>query len=312
MIFARLLAVVGLFVAPAAAGILPTQECDPVTGCPPRITWMTYAGQGAYRLHDGARAEAVVLANSGRLVHLSRMERPNWLWEQVARFTSWKAKPQGEAPDPGGQMTWLAPQSDWPRLSGAAWPPDPAWSGPTEQVQVLPGAIIRVTMPRSRSGVRIIKEMSFSATDTFSIRQIGIKEAGQPLEAALWSVTRLVPTRLLLPRQDGVEPASLRSESLPKLTPWENFWRLDPTAGPWKLGLPSREPHVVAVRGKETLRQEAALSPGLYPDGGYPVEVFASGPQKSPFLEIEHLSPVRRFIYGSRWQFTVQLKLGNA
>lgn len=289
----------------AAPQALP---CNGPSGCEPHIMEVTYQGLAAYRLTDGRDTEAVIVPSLGRVVRYGRKGGPNQLWSRP------KAQPYQGWRHFGGQVTWLAPQTDWPRMIGRRWPPDAAWEAAPAQVEVLSGAVVRLRQPVDRNGIELIRDISLSDTGELIIRQVAKKLRGRPLTAALWCVTSIpapealyvgtTPDRLrhLMPMPSGFQTTAL-PHGVVKIGIG--------APQPWKVGIPAPTNSIAAVSHDMAFIQTAGLASGTYPDGqpGNSLEIFDNGQAKERVLELETLSPLRRFVVGSRWEHTVRWKL---
>jgi len=306
-------------------------DCDPVTGCPPAISIVDYKGWKAYRLTDG-RSVAVVVPAIGRVMRFGLLNGPNWLWN--ADPETQKNKKPGEWKNWGGDKTWPAPQSEWATLTGKAWPPDTAWDGSPQSAEVLTGAHLRTTSEVSPgTGTRLIREYYFDdATGEFVIAQTVAKLRGAPQILSIWSVTQIeAPDAVFLPlnpnsdypekfhwlrRDDQSAEATALSPTLLKVLPAELETGKQKS---FKIGVDSPTATIAAVKDGVAFVQRAARSQDTYPDGiaaedgtnksGFPVELYDSGQSTAHYMELELLSPLRRYIPGTRWTQTVRWKL---
>lgn len=307
------------------------EDCDPVTGCPPAISIVDYNGWKAYRLTDG-RSEAVIVPEIGRVMRFSLLNGPNWLWNAAPETQ--KNKKPGDWKNWGGDKTWPAPQSEWATLVGQAWPPDPAWDGAPHQAEVLTGARLRTTTELSPgSGTRLIREHWFDeATGEFVIAQTVWKQSGTPQTLSIWSVTQIEPPDAVFlplnPNSDYPDKFHwLRGADMePTITaPSLTLLKVLPMAveagkqKSFKIGVDSPTSAIAAVKNGVAFVQRSGRPEGPYPDGakaedgtpksGFPVELYDSGQSTAHYMELELLSPLRRYIPGTRWTHTVRWKL---
>lgn len=91
--------------------------------------------------------------------------------------------------------------------------------------------------------------------------------------------------------------------------------QITPASGAaYKLGADSAVSAIIAVKNGQAWRIASALPRGEYPEGaagaGFPVEFYNhSDAGVGQYVELELLSPLRRFAKGSRWTPTVRWSL---
>lgn len=291
------------------------EGCTSPGSCPAAISVTTYQNRLAYRLSDG-RSEAVIVPELGRVMSFNLVGKPNLLWTSNRQ----KFKPD-EWRNWGGAKTWPAPMAAWPQLIGRHWPPPTSWENQPQEAEVLSGGILRLTTaPLGQTGVKLAREFHFDANGDFVIRQIATKHSGEPVDLSLWSVTQIKsPDVVLLPKSGRADlPAGYHWLMAPtnpaSITSLHDVLEVKPTRdSPSKLGVDNHAAWALALKYGTAFLQQASRPAGSYPDavagGGFPVELFFNGQQREPYTEIELLSPVRTYHYGSRWQHTVRWHL---
>lgn len=295
----------------AATATLDLPLCD-AEGCAAAIQRMTYRAWPAYRLTDGS-TEAVVVPALGRVMSFGPIGGPNLLWNLAG------SKPAaGDWHNWGGDKMWPAPQSAWLEWCGRKWPPDAAWDGAPHTAQVVTGGHLITTSEVSPgTGARVVREYYFDKGE-FVIAQTVEKLRGAPLTMAVWNITQApLPDTIYVPVNEhssysagmqamlGADAASRTTTVQPGLA------RIDfRSEQPFKIGIDTLRAGLLAVRGDIGFLMKAGRPAGVYPDdaghGGFPVEVFHSGKLKQPFAELEFLSPLRPFVAGARWKYTVR------
>lgn len=296
-----------------------TIECANPEGCEAAIARTTFNGAEAYRLTDG-RSEAIVVPAYGRVVSYGLRGSRNWLWTN-----SRKSFGAAEWKNWGGDKAWPAPQSEWPRWNGAAWPPDPAWDGDKFKAEVQSGGALRLTGPVStKTGTQLVREFSFDVkSGDLVIRQTVRKLRGEPVRLSIWSVTQIeAPDIVFLPLgsnssyPNGFQWIRVGGSSAPAPTSAAEvgaagLLAVTPTTeAPLKIGVDGPVAALAAVKDRQAFVQRAARPAGEYPDGvdgkGFPVELFDNGQSKTHYLELELLSPLLEFKRGGRWTHTVR------
>jgi hypothetical protein len=295
----------------AASPVYP-EICDPATGCPPVIAATRFQSFPAYIFNNGLTAATVVPA-LGRVMSFGLSDKStfNGLWDNHSpnKNQLWK--------NWGGAKTWLAPQGAWPQIAGGKWPPDPAWTEIVKS-EVLTGGFLQTTSAISpHSGIRFVNQYGHGEDGDFFIRQTAEKKSGKPLQMALWHVAQIKPPQAVF---FVMNPGSTLEQSRGNLSGagasrWSHHGNVGcyypGTGTPMKFGIRTSVPVFGALYNNLLFVLRATPQNGLYPDAtkffpeGFPLEIFDTGPQSQPYLELEVLSPLRKAYKGSRWTFTV-------
>ncbi len=284
--------------------------------CQPAISALQYQGRRAYKLTDG-RAEAIIVPGIGRVMSFGKVGGPNLLWNLAGSPASkgWK--------NYGGDKTWLAPQSSWKVFHGSDnWPPDSAFDGTPQRVEVVSGGKLRLTTPLSVSGFRLTRLMYFNARGEFVIEQTARKERGAPLRAGLWSITQVVPgdatffaTNSQSAYPNGYFKIQGRGEKQQISSPAPGLLRITPIAGDdgIKFGVDAPVSSLISVRDGVAFLQKSDKPEGTYPDGasgaGFPTELYVNGDAKNFYCEMEILGPLKTFAVGGKSTHTVRWSL---
>ena len=154
--------------------------------------------------------EAVVVPAIGRIVALrllrdgARGADPFWLHPKLGRDL---------APDDngwinfGGDKAWPAPQSDWQRIAGRAWPPPVTFDARPYAAEVVGSSTVRMTSQVDPAyGMRVRRDIQL-AGDEMIVDTTYEKLAGAPVRAAVWTITQLTSpdriVRCLLPERSS-------------------------------------------------------------------------------------------------------------
>ena len=295
---------------PAAAAVAAP---SPVT-----VTQTTWHGwTQAVKLSNGI-VEAVIVPQIGRVMAFEFAGQPNTnpLYENpdwtVAKNRV--AKP-GEWANYGGDKVWPAPQSDWPRLIGHDFPPDPAFDGLPEAVTLLPSGL-RLSSPASAAfGLRIERTFTLRpGLPRLYLSQTLVRtrpSAAPDRPLAVWAITQVggdglfvLPLPALSAARTSPFPLGYQSLSSPPVTP--PFWRVTVVRGRRVL-LGQRDPdtsHKVATKARAGwlarvsdtgivfAERTAIQQNGLYPDSDSPSEIYSNA-GNSNYLELEMLGPLR-------------------
>lgn len=230
-------------------------------------------------------------------------------WENSGLF--------GKAPDPesqtwgnfGGDKTWPAPQSDWPKLTPRSWPPPQAFDSlpvKAEVKETKQGSEVELISPIDpHYGIRARRLITLDAQrPLMTITTTYEKMEGAPVTVGVWVITQLKdPQAVFIPlpknpiftdgyiKQSKQSPAGLKRESqMLSLT-------RDPKAST-KIGTDAGT--LVWVGEKSVLRIDSPrVANANYPDQGCSAEVYTNlDPQK--YVELEMLGPLATMKAGAR------------
>jgi hypothetical protein len=260
---------------------------------------------------------ATVVPELGRVMTFGLSDKStfNCLWnnQSLNKSQSWK--------NWGGAKTWLAPQSAWPRIAAGKWPPDPAWTKIVRS-EVLTGGFLQTTSAVSpHSGIRFVNQYGHNEEGGFFIRQTAEKKRGKPVEMALWQVVQIKPPKAVFFVMDSHKTLEDSRVWLSGYgaSHWDthgNVGSYYPGTGmPMKYGIKTSTPVLGALYDDMLFVMRATPHQAIFPDAvpaapsGLSVEIFDSGPQEQPYMELEILSPLRKAYLGSRWTSTVTWKM---
>jgi hypothetical protein len=295
-------------------GSRPTAE--PATNTAPiQIVIGPYLGwERALTLGNG-RVEAVVVPAIGRIMQFRRVGKATPFWEDPAL--------RGKAPDPGssewgnfgGDKTWPAPQGEWDRQAGRAWPPPAAFDSMPVEAFVRRDTVVLVSPVDRHYGIRTERVISLPH-DAPEMQVVTTYEkiSGDPVRVGVWIITQLgdpvgvyapIPAPTRFPegfnRQSGdVLPAGLRVEGrLLSL-------RRDPRKST-KIGTDTDR--LLWVGPEEMLLIESPrVAGGEYPDQQSSAEVYTN-PDPKTYVELEMLGPLHDLKPGDRLSQTNTYRL---
>jgi hypothetical protein len=261
--------------------------------------------EGSILLSNG-RVEAAIVPAIGRVMQFRFAgEEDGPFWENRAM--------DGIKPEPGskewgnfgGDKTWPAPQSDWPKLTPRAWPPPVAFDSMPVRATVDGLEVKLISAVDPHYGIRAYREISLALDrPVMTITTTYDKVSGAPFRAGVWVITQLkdpVIACAVLPesgqfrggyyRQSDEPPANLKiADELLSLT-------RDPKAS-HKIGT---EAGTLFWVGKDaTLRIDSARQlSGLYPDDGCSAEIYTN-PNPLAYVELEMLGPLTKMVVGDK------------
>jgi hypothetical protein len=263
-----------------------------------------YHGWANSILLSNGRVEAVIVPAIGRVMQFRFAgEEDGPFWENRA-LDGIKPEPGSkEWSNFGGDKTWPAPQSDWPKLTPRAWPPPVAFDSMPVRATVDGFRVKLISVVDPHYGIRAYREIDLAldrpvmtVTTTFE------KVSGQPFRVGVWVITQLkdpVIACASLPefeqfrdgyyRQSAELPANLKVENeLLSLT-------RDPKAS-HKIGTDAGALFWVGKDATLRIDSPRQLS-GQYPDDGCSAEIYTN-PNPLAYVELEMLGPLTKMVVG--------------
>jgi hypothetical protein len=290
------------FFLPALLALALPAQAEPTLA---RTQWR---GFDAYMLSDGRSEATVVPALGGRVMSYGRKGGLNFIWngapgnERVDNAQFW-----------GGDKTFIGPHTFW-GFYRPTWPP-PLPDRTAHTAEVLDGARLRTTSPAwEPHGTKIVREYSWDA-GTLVIAHTLTPAPGSHALGAVWTVAQIIPTDAVYvplnpqsPYRDGVYwfgwSKQHGAEAGAKvLSP--TLLELHPITGTlYKFGAHPARPALVAVKDGLAFLQTDDPQEGQYPEGadgaGLSLEVYHhDAPGPGEYIELEHMSPLRRLDAGA-------------
>jgi hypothetical protein len=273
------------------------------------VTPVSYHGWADCYLLANGSVEALVVPAIGRVMQL-RLEgaAEGSFWENRALDGQLPALESDEWINFGGDKCWPAPQSDWPRFQGRAWPPPVAFDAlPFKAVATERG--VRLTSAVDPGfGIQVTRHVELDAVrPVMRIRTEYHKLRGEAVKLGVWTITQMRdPERVyfLLPEQSAFAEGYLRlMEGEPE----------DMRRNGRLLSLP-RSPHENAKIGSDAVslawvglkcvvRIDAEAGPGEYPDGGCVTEIYTNADPLA-YVELEAMGPLALMSAGDRIERT--------
>ncbi|MHB8522879.1 MAG: DUF4380 domain-containing protein [Limisphaerales bacterium] len=276
---------------------------------PPRVTVTrtSYHGWANAIVLGNGQVEAVIVPAIGRVMQFRFVGEEGPFWEN--------RELDGQAPNPnavewgnfGGDKTWPAPQSEWPRLTDRAWPPPPAFDSMPVQATVKADVVTLVSPVDPFFGIRTHRSIALDPKKPIlTITTTYEKVAGQLSRVSIWTITQLkdpvgvylpVPEHTLFPegydQQSESAPPSLRVyNGLISLT------RDSRTS--YKIG--SDAGTLLWVGEKAMVRIDSKrVRNGQYPDHGCSAEVYTNG-GRAAYVELELVGPLHTLRFGDRME----------
>lgn len=275
---------------------------------------VSYRGWSDSLVIGNGQVEAVIVPAIGRVMQLRFVgEGDGPFWENTELF--------GKPLDPvsttwgnfGGDKTWPAPQSNWPKVTPRSWPPPQAFDSMPVNAQIKENgqsAEIELVSPidphygiRTRRLIRLDpKRPQMTITTTYE------KAEGQSVNVGVWIITQLKdPEAVFIPlpknpifaegytKQSRELPADLKRDgqllSLKRSAKVSTKIGTDASTLVW-IG----EKHIVRI-------DSSRVANAAYPDQGSSAEVYTNvDPLK--YVELEMLGPLSQMKVGDRLEQT--------
>lgn len=256
------------------------------------------------------KVEAVIVPAIGRVMQFRFAgEEDGPFWENAELF--------GKSPDPksqtwgnfGGDKTWPAPQSDWPKITPRGWPPPQAFDSMpvTAEIRLTPltKMVELISLIDSHYGIRtrrlvVVDNKRPQMTITTSYEKV----EGDPVTVGVWIITQLKDPQavhIFLPKNTiFAEGYTKQSKQLPAgLNHQGRLLSLtrDPKIST-KIGTDASS--LVWIGEKYTLRIDSPRAANeTYPDQGSSAEVYTN-PDPLKYVELEMLGPLKTMKVGDR------------
>jgi hypothetical protein len=283
-----------------------------------------YHGLKAITLRNDS-AEVIIVPASGRILSFQLCSQSkcgdNPIWNHPKLGAGLKADDEGWT-NYGGDKSWPAPQSDWPKITGKGWPPPTGFDHMPFSADIEHG-IVTLTSPLDPSyGIRVHRIIALDkAKPVLHVTTIYEKVQGAPIEVSVWTITQLnSPERgyILLPERGTIPGGYTKPAHDSPNAPYafENVildgrflsFTRDPKT---KRKLGSDGDRLLWLGKTQTLliEQTAPKAPGApYPDNSH--SQIYTNPDELPYVEFELFSPLQNLRPGSSMALGATYTLG--
>jgi len=258
-------------------------------------------------------AEVTVVPEIGRVMRFDLLSpggtAPQGPFWSAPTFDRWmRPDPEGWV-NFGGDKAWPAPQSDWPKLVGRAWPPPTTFDAQAYVATALGNKIWMESGTDPHYGLAVERVLSLDPTKpVLTIATTYRKISGDPVRVGVWSITQLAPPeRLFVQLAPAPNPGGKRYENLmttaPRdLTVEDNL--LSMTADPSQKTMIAADGNAMLWVGSgPALLMEA-------PSGQKTrVQVYTSPGPEHRYVELEFVAPVTELRPGDHATLTAQYTL---
>ncbi|HMV82758.1 MAG TPA: hypothetical protein PLD20_20295 [Blastocatellia bacterium] len=263
---------------------------------------------------SNGKVEAVIVPAIGRVMQFRFAgEEDGPFWENADLF--------GKSPDPksstwgnfGGDKTWPAPQSEWPKITPRSWPPPQAFDSMPVTVEfkhtVLSRMVELVSPVDPHFGIRTRRLIQLNGSrPQMTITTTYEKVEGNTVTVGVWIITQLKdPQAVHIPTpKDSIFAKGYTEQSKQLPAGLKRQGRLlslvrDSKAST-KIGTDASS--LLWIGDKYTLRIDSPrLHKQTYPDQGSSAEVYTN-PDPLTYVELEMLGPLKTMKVGDRIKHT--------
>ena len=280
--------------------------CLPAFAQKPRkitIQKQSYHGWNDALVMSNGLVEAIIVPSIGRVMQFRFVGEAGVFWENEALA----GKPVNAASNDwgnfGGDKSWPAPQSEWPKITPRAWPPPVAFDS-MPCTAAIKGNTVELTTPIDpHYGIRVVRTISLDARQpVMNIKTAYEKVEGDARKVSIWVITQLPePVMVYVPLpansinangyvlQSKAAPPSLKREgNLVSLT------RDAKTA--YKIGTDAST--MLWIGEQFAVRIDSPRQPNAeHPDQSSSAEIYTN-PDPLPYVELETLGPLHEMKKG--------------
>ena len=278
------------------------------------VAKITYHGWAHSYVITNGLVEAVGVPEVGRVMQFHFVGEDPVFWENEKLY--------GKTPDPasrdwqnfGGDKSWPAPQSDWPKMIGREWPPPAAFDSQPVNAETHDGVIELINPVDPAYGIRARRTISLDPhRPVMTITTTYEKLQGSPIKVGIGVITQFrEPERafIILP------PKSRFPKGYVQLN-WTTPSQLNLADGLLSLkgGIQSQigsdADTLVWMNQKYVVRIDSPrVKRGEYADQGANAIIYTS-PQSDGYIELEPFGPLRTMKTGDRIERTVKYTLSR-
>lgn len=265
---------------------------------------------------SNGQVEAVIVPAIGRVMQFRFTgEEDGPLWENRTL--------DGKPVDPksndwlnfGGDKSWPAPQSEWPKVTKRGWPPPSGFDASILEAR-LGLDFVEVISPVDPSfGIRVIRRIELDpGSPVMRIKTTYEKVSGEPNNVAVWVITQCKdPLGVFVPLpKKSIFPEGYTKQSDNLSQDFKVEKRLisltRDTKNSTKFGTDAET--ILWIGEKHVLRIDSDRVAGtIYPDNGSSAEVYTNSAPAQPYIEMEILGPLSTMRVGGKIERTSKYSL---
>lgn len=286
----------------AAAGLLAT--AGTAHTAPATVITTNYHGWADSYLITNGVAEVVVVPAIGRVMQFSFTGEEGVFWENTNLFGAELTGAETNWVNFGGDKSWPAPESDWPKFTKRdEWKPPAAFDGLPMITKVEYGDVYLISQVDPAYGIRVRRRVHLHPHKPVLYVQTTFERvAGDPAKISVWTVTQFKdPQMLFLPAPHSSMFTNgytlINPDPPPGLTNDQGLlWFARDPKSAHKIG--SDADAVLWVGEKLACRVESPrIRKAEYPDHGSSLEIYTN-PDPLKYIELETLGPLKALSVG--------------
>lgn len=278
-----------------------------------KVAKIDYRGWHNSIVLSNSQTEIVIVPAIGRVMQFRFQNEAATFWEN--------RKLDGKLPyhrsenwaNFGGDKTWVAPQSDWEKVTGRSFPPPSAFDSMPVTAKVKGNSVALISPVDPFYGIQTNRQIRLDPKQAvMTIDTTYKKVKGEPREVAIWTITQLrepVGVYVKLPQPSIFPSGYIRQTGLPANLKVKN--------GILSLTRDRQRQHKIGSDASTLLwlGEKVALridSPRLaqanYPHPGSNSEIYTNA-DPDAYVELEFLSPLQKLRVGEKMQLTTTYTL---
>ena len=281
------------------------------------IQKQSYRGWNDALVMSNGLVEAVIVPSIGRVMQFRFVgESEGVFWENAALAGKPVNPTSNDWGNFGGDKSWPAPQSEWPKITPRAWPPPVAFDSMPCTAEIKGNTVELTTPIDPHYGIRVVRTLTLDARrPAMHIKNVYEKVEGEPRKVSIWVITQLPePVMVYVPLPTNSINANgyvLQSKTAPPSLKREaNLLSLtrDKTTA-YKIGTDAST--MLWMGEKFAVRIDSPRQPNAeHPDSGSSAEVYTNADPLA-YVELETLGPLREMKKGDRIERTNRYTLSH-
>ena len=304
-----LLFCLGLFLAGICYLTVNTNMSEKIT-----VTKTNYQGWFDSYILSNSQVEAIIVPAIGRIMQFRLLGGENTFWENSQIYGKVPNTKSEEWDNFGGDKTWVAPQSEWEKMTTISWPPPATFDSVPLKIQVQKNELTLISEIDPFYGIRFYRKITLEPNKPImKITTTFEKVKGDSQQVSVWTITQLnepVSVYAAIP-QNSIFPQGYnqQSENLPA-----NF-KID--NGILSLNRDRNKAHKIGSDASTLLwfgetvavrMDSPRIDKVIYPDNNSSAEIYTNYDPKA-YVELEFLSPLKTLQVGEKMDLTVTYTL---
>ncbi len=304
-----LLFCLGLFLAGISYLTVSINMSEKIT-----VTKTNYQGWFDSYILSNSQVEAIIIPAIGRIMQFRLLGGENTFWENSQIYGKVPNTKSEEWDNFGGDKTWVAPQSEWEKITIRSWPPPTTFDSVPLKIQVQNNELTLISEIDPFYGIRFYRKITLEPNKPImKITTTFEKVKGDAQQVSVWTITQFnepvcvyaaIPQNSIFPQgynqQSEDNPANFKIDngilSLKRDRNKAHKIGSDASTLLW-FG------ETVAVR-----MDSPRIDKVIYPDNNSSAEIYTNYDPKA-YVELEFLSPLKTLQIGETMDLTVTYTL---